>query len=552
MGSSKRFRTKQANRVVDESAPVNAATQTVNGDNEVAALKNQFLTVTNHRLRELTEDFRLEEYLARPTDIQRSLEELRADLAEVPVVGKDGHVIDVFSKIEQEASLTSVDKELIWLCLATVREAFRKADSDGTRAAETGYQWNMNWKHTRAEIDQVLESARLLCLSGIETRDAILASIFSDSVKNRGNFITHNLDGAVGACQVMSYFVDVSRSQDFQSIERIVQAVKEHQIAPPEFMAHAVAVLISKKRNLKWRRPELSGAWESDRVSADELSIREIYRKISDPFNERNLNSSCDLIAFTERERTLLAEISIKEWYVPHPRNHASRVAHAVIAGDHSINYNHPEGFAKIALIRGPDTEAIFEDPTIHHSLDSAMSSFMDSFRVLLPEVQPMAIDGLRRTKTAVERVIAIMRELFCGITYGAPAECRETGADKVSSAVERAHSRQPELFKLEHCRVSQESIRYSEQAIARVALILENWLESSGEIPFNPKESRNSEPGSAKLPFWNAPLKYPPRDNEGIVNLSSLSELELRQFQFAEKVREIAVELLRAEQWIF
>ncbi len=65
-----------------------------------------------------------------------------------------------------------------------------------------------------------------------------------------------------------------------------------------------------------------------------------------------------------------LAEIGIEEWYVPHPDNVDSRIAHAVIAGDHSINYNHPEGFAKIALIRGPDTESIFEDPTV---LDSSI-----------------------------------------------------------------------------------------------------------------------------------------------------------------------------------
>ncbi|MFX6027756.1 hypothetical protein ABTE84_20620, partial [Acinetobacter baumannii] len=83
------------------------------------------------------------------------------------------------------------------------------------------------------------------------------------------------------------------------------------------------------------------------------------------------------------------------------------------IAGDHCINYNHPEGFAKIALLRGPDCDPLFQDDTIHRSLASAVASFSDSYRILRAEIQPMAISGLRRTKRAVEKVTAIMRELF-------------------------------------------------------------------------------------------------------------------------------------------
>ncbi len=36
------------------------------------------------------------------------------------------------------------------------------------------------------------------------------------------------------------------------------------------------------------------------------------------------------------------------------------------------------------------------------------------------------------------------------------------------------------------------------------------------------------------------------------MLNLQELNELELKQFLFAGKIREIVVELLRAEQWIF
>jgi hypothetical protein len=237
---------------------------------------------------------------------------------------------------------------------------------------------------------------------------------------------------------------------------------------------------------------------------------------------------------------------------VPHPDKPDARIAHAVIAGDHSINYNHPDGFAKIALIRGPDTEALFEDPTVLDSLDSAVASFADSFRVLLPEVQPMAIAGLRRTQAAVERVTAIMRELFSGVIIGTREIC-VSGAQKVAEAIERAHERHPELFIVDTTEAFQASQKSTEKAVENVALILQEWLDShGGTLPFNPKSSIPAEPGSAKLPFWNAPLVYPERDSNGILDLDKLSELQRNQFYFAGRIRDIAVELLRAEQWIY
>jgi hypothetical protein len=243
--------------------------------------------------------------------------------------------------------------------------------------------------------------------------------------------------------------------------------------------------------------------------------------------------------------------LDITDWWVPHPCNSDARIAHAVIAGDHSINYNHPEGFAKIALIRGPDTEAIFEDPTVHSSLDSAVVSFSDSFRVLLPEVQPMAMAGLRRTQAAVERVVTIMRELFNGVVVG-PVETKTTGADKIAAAIKKAHDKRPELFVIDNTHVYDTSRGFAERAIERVSMILQEWLDTSGEIPFTPKGAVPDEPGFAKLPFWNCALKYPDRDANGAMNLDSLSELERKQFKFAGLIRDIAVELLRAEQWIY
>jgi hypothetical protein len=454
----------------------------------------------------------------------------------------------VFAKFEADTLMSAEDKELIWKCLTLVREAFLRIENidpaAGKPPARGGYQWNMNWKHIRAEIDQVLEAAKLLNCNASETRDAIIASIFSDSIKTKGNFIIHNIHGAYGAAQALSCILDIRDPDNLATVERIARAVREHQIAPPEFMARVTTILIQKK--LQGR-----GELKTDTVCdiGQNGAIENIYSKISDPFNKNHLNVDLTKIAFNQEEHRLLKLIEIDDWYVPHPENADSKIAHAVIAGDHSINYNHPEGFAKIALIRGPDTEAIFEDPTVLHSLDSAVNSFADSFRVIRPEVHSLALSGLRRTKTAVERVTRIMRELFSGIIIG-PKEEPTTGIQKVLQAIEKAHDKDPELFTIEHKRISGAGREYTDKVVEHIGNLLQDWFDTHGGIPFNPKD--RVEPGALKLPYWNTSLKYPDRDEHGRVDLSSLTELERKQFAFAERIREIAVELLRAEQWIF
>ena len=95
---------------------------------------------------------------------------LRADLADVPVLCADGKVTNVYHKIESEALLKRPDKDIIWRCLTLVREAYLKLETAETDGAHRGYQWNMNWKHTRAELDQVYEASKILKLSSDEMR----------------------------------------------------------------------------------------------------------------------------------------------------------------------------------------------------------------------------------------------------------------------------------------------------------------------------------------------------------------------------------------------
>jgi hypothetical protein len=549
MTSDKKTKKKQ-----ETISPVSAATSVRGADslqdaNDAVMSFKQTLSTQNDKeefLRLATDNFRWEDQLPPPANLTHLRDELRSDLENVPVVTNNGEVTNVYDKLDSDNFLGRQDKELVWNCMALVRNMLWNLEY-GEGAESTGYQWNMNWKHTRAEVDQVYDAARLLNLNPKETRDALLASIFSDAIKSRRNFIIHNVHGAQASVQALSYFLDASKPADRKSMERVARASMEHQIAPPEFMATIVAIMLHHKHKLgKFDRSGPTGSGTGVKA------IYSIYEKVRDPFNERHVSDDLRRLKFTSEERELLDTIGIENWHVPHPNDPDSKIGHAVIAGDHSINYNHPEGFAKIAMLRGPDTESIFEDDTIHHSLESAVQSFSDSFRVIRPEVQSLALRGLRRTKNAVVRVSAIMTELFNGVVVGPRHAASMSGHDSIEQAVARAREKYPDLYAADVCTLSEAGNRYLESTFVYVGNIMDDWYKVHGAIPYSPKLLSVDEPGPGKLPFWNHPLKYPERDEDGGPIMASLNDLEKEQFLFADKIREIAVELLRAEQWIF
>jgi hypothetical protein len=501
----------------------------------------------------LSDNYRWHEILPPLVDESRSISTLRADLADVPVLTDDGKVTNVYHKLESENFLHRQDRMVVWRCLALVREAYLQLESSADEGVK-GYQWNMNWKHTRAEVDQVYEASKILGLTSDETRDAILASIFSDSIKNRSNFIIHNVHGSQAAALALSYFWNTESDEHMHSVQRIVLAIKQHQIAPPEFMARTVVVLLGRKFRLgSFDQIVRSGMSHSPDETKQKYIVRSIYDKIGHPFEEKNLTADLGRINFTDEERDMLKQIGIFDWWVPHPKVASSKIAHALITGDHSINYNNPDGFAKIALIRGPATEAVFEDATIYDSLESAMASFADSFNILLPEVRPLALRGIRRTHVAVTRVMRMMTELFSGVVEG-PRESaiNITGQALVAQALERAKQKNPGLFDAAAIYTSEAGQKYLDRSLERVGSLLEEWKSSNGAIPFSIRSSSHSEPGPGLLPFWNSALKYPRRNEQGQIDIHSLTPYEQKQFAFAQRIREIAVELLRAEQWFF
>ena len=227
----------------------------------------------------------------------------------------------------------------------------------------------MNWKHTRSEVDQVLEAAKLLKLAPDETRDAILASVFSDSIKNRGNFIVHNVHSAQGAALALSYFMNCGNPKDMRSIERIHRAVLEHQIAPPQFMARAVAILLCKQLNIASTAPWDDGDRLNGQRCSDARLVASIYSKIADPLNKAHLCADWPSASVSRLTSEGFVDIEeLPSWYVPHPGQRGFKNCARRHCRGSFHQLQSPGRFRQNCTGAGPDTEAIFEDATIHNS----------------------------------------------------------------------------------------------------------------------------------------------------------------------------------------
>jgi hypothetical protein len=324
-----------------------------------------------------------------PGSLRASLKALRDDLAEVEVMGDAGKVVDVHEKISRDKVLSKLQKDRVFKVLAEVRDSYLRIDGALRHdAPNKGYQV-VNWKHTRAEIDQVLEAARLAKLSASDTEDAILASIFSDAVKTPQNFIVHNIDGAAAAALVLARYFDLSKEANRVRLHGIWRSAKEHQIGPPLFMANISKAMLARKLGDKAEAPVLGS----------------IHAKIAKPFDTKHLVADGSELAFSDAERAALSALDIHDWAVPYAAAAHYRVSRAVIDGDSLINYASPDGWAKIAALRGPDTQPFFEDATVLDSLQSAKASYDDAMTVVSDPAKPLMAAGLVRTKNAIKRV---------------------------------------------------------------------------------------------------------------------------------------------------
>jgi hypothetical protein len=329
-------------------------------------------------------------------DLRPALRALRHDLTEVRVLGPDGQVMDVYEKLMAEPRLRPAQKQRIFRVLAEVRDAYLRVDNaEPPGSRDKGYQI-VNWKHTRAEIDQVLEAAKLARLQPQQIEDAILGSIFSDAVKVPGNFIVHNIDGSAAAAHVLARYFDPAVGRNLVRIAAIATLIREHQVSPPGFMGGIARTLITKKLGTP--------------SAEQDATLASIVAKISRPFAAPLVFDEGAAIDFNAAERELLAVVDVHEWRVPHPRTHWYGPSRAVIDGDCLINYACPDGWAKIAAIRGPDTQPFFEDPTIFDSLHSAKKSFDDALSVMSEPAHALAEAGLARTRRAIRTIRDKMR----------------------------------------------------------------------------------------------------------------------------------------------
>jgi len=314
-----------------------------------------------------------------PADMQKARQEVIADLKDVPVRGPGGVKTNVLDKLmnDPDLGMSTQQRERVLDVLAESKHNFGQLEQPGDN-----YQ-DINWKHTRGEIDQVMESCKLNGLSPTQTEDALLASIFSDCVKNPANFITHNVDGAAAAATALKRHF----GGDDVRAHGVTQAVLEHQIGPPKFMSMIMGFV-------------LNGALK-DKTPEDANTIASIQKKVADPLAHRTQDGS--QVDFTFDEKAVLQQAGIDKWSTPHDGKGWSKASRALIDGDSLINYASPDGWAKIAAIRGPGT--MFQDATVQDSIKSAKQSFDDAYSVVSDKAKPLADAGLAHCEKGLTRM---------------------------------------------------------------------------------------------------------------------------------------------------
>lgn len=217
-----------------------------------------------------------------------------------------------------------------------------------TGSADAGYD-DVNWRHACGELAQVLDIAKDAGLGDDSTADAVLASLLSDCAKLRGNFLTHHVDGAVAAFVLLPRVLPTETPKERARVIGILQAILEHQVGPPRFMAAMVKMGIKAMLN---------------KVGADvdvkTLAVLDgLHAKIADPMNPVHVERTGDgygALRLTREERALLRLIDLPDWYVPHPLTPWFEVSSAVIDADSLVNYVTADGVGKIVAICGPGT----------------------------------------------------------------------------------------------------------------------------------------------------------------------------------------------------
>ncbi len=354
-----------------------------------------------------------------------------------------------------ESGLSTTNAERIVDVLVHLRHAWT---SRATDAADAGYD-DVNWRHACGELAQVLDICRDASLGDDVTCDAALASLLSDCAKLRGNFLTHHIDGAIAAFLLLPWVMPIQTPRDRQRAIGICQAIVEHQVGPPRFMAAMVQMGIKS----------VMAKVGADVDDTSLAVIDALYSKIADPMNPAHVDRTADgvgCLRLSREERALLKLIDLPDWFVPHPQTPWFQASSAVIDADSLVNYASADGVGKIVAICGPGTP--FRDPTVFHSMFSCGASFVDAISVMSDVAMGSVAQGIALTRTVIEKVRAgVSREVNRGL-LAFPRE----DFDRV---------------------VAEEGVDLSALRVRRIAGLAVVELGAAGQA----------------LPYWGVPLDY-------------------------------------------
>ncbi len=301
-----------------------------------------------------------------PQEFERTRPKILDDLKKWTTL-EGSNIGKKFEALTDKLGFSAKEKNEILDGLNTVRE-------HGARMREIDPDQKTNFEHTQREMGAVLDYAERNGFSKEQTQDLLFAAMFSDGLKTKFNFTTHNADGALAFEHFAStHLKDIPADR----LAGIKQSILEHQLAPPEFMAmiYSGGIVASFKK-------------EGREMTVEEAAaLKTLKEKISNPF-ALTADELVDVpgppgakgVKLTELEQSLLRRTGLDNWYVPNEGNGWNKISRGLIDCDGIDNYFGPGGLAKIILLRSEwgDKHAVFNNPDNKAEI-SSVQSWIDS-----------------------------------------------------------------------------------------------------------------------------------------------------------------------------
>ena len=330
---------------------VNAAGERINARGEQVNAKDQVLDSQGHPVNDSgqridSRDLPISKEFPNYSEEQKVLgrQKVESELADWKTI--DGKPVkQEFDSLTDKLGMTQAEKDEILSGLAAVRD-------HGAKMQGIDSEQVVNWNHTEREFGAAVQYADRNGFTKEQTQDLLLAAMWSDGSKSKFNFTTHNLDGALAFEQYAK-----NNLKDFspERVAQIQQAIREHQVAPPEFMSmiYGGAIMGGKPPLTEDQMKTLGG----------------LRAKMANPFKpETELMDvpggppGAKALKLSPEEQALLRRSGQDYWYVPSPENSWNKVSRGLIDADGIDNYAGPGGLSKIIKLRGPDKAPVFRD----------------------------------------------------------------------------------------------------------------------------------------------------------------------------------------------